>query len=1372
MLHSILTNTLIINLLCLYTSAVTGQITNLEALTAEDGLSQGMIFDIAKDQDGFMWFATKDGLNRYDGHTFKVFRHNAFDSTSVPSNEVIGLFVDSKNRLWTLGGLSVYDKNSEQFQRVPGYSDALNLIEDKEGNLWGGNRGSGSLVKITEIPAANTTNPQFKVEHKGIATRYAVNFLHLLSDGTILAGGHRGLLKWNEKANQLEPFVNQKLGQVNSIVEYPKGTLWVKSNYGFHKIQNGIVTPIQSNVDISVTRIKFDTATHKIWFYYGGPWLGQGWLFGIDPLKIKDNFLDIEATEQIILEKKLYAPIIFLEGGRTIWIGTNGYGIRKMALQKYPFRHLVPENSPRDLRVREDGKVVADAITNYVENSQNTVIRNHDIGLAKNIDASKWRALTSKAGKTWALIEKKIDGKYETFLNRYNETFQIEKSYPIDNLPEKHGLNVYMGYGSTKCFIDGNNNCFWWGTSGKGLIKFDLEKEAFEFIENKQEKETGKLPGWMPMYQDKAGNIWMIPEGLIKVSFDKTGKATFQRYKNDPTDVQSLSSNATLCVHDDLTAPDTYLWVGTKGSGLNKMNKKTGKFQHFTTKEGLPDNVVYGILPDDEGNFWLSTNRGLSKFNPTTETFTNFVKADGLQDDEFNTNSYAKNEKTGELFFGGINGITAFHPKDIKLSTFEPKVHITQLKIHGEIVELGEPLEQRGKNPLTKPIEFTEKIRLPWYQNQITLDFTALDFTNPKKNQYQYQLSSVNKDWVDAGTDHKVNYANLGTGTYTFRVRGTNSDGVWSSKETILKIVIYPPWYRTNLAYLIYAILLIFGIYKLYQDQVRRAKLRNELEFEQKEAARLAEMDKIKTNFFSNITHEFRTPLTLIIEPLRQALEKQHLPWQPKVELAKRNSERLLGLVNQLLDLSKLEGKKMNLELKRGDFLEFVEPIMASFEGFAQKKNIQFIYNAPNELASFDFDKNKVEKVLFNLMSNAIKFTKSKGTVTVNIIENKAKERVNIQVIDTGIGIPKAEQPHIFDRFYQVDGSNTREHEGTGIGLALSKELAEVMNGQLTFESELGKGSTFSIVIPMIKEATHTIASEEEVISMAAASPIYMTNLTSSTPTPAIKINPDATNLALIIEDNEELRAFIKSSIEHKYEVIEAQNGQIGLDLALEHIPNIIISDVMMPIMDGFEVCQKVKTNEKTAHIPVILLTAKNAMDSRIQGLKYGADAYMNKPFNTEELLIRMNNLIELRKQLQRKYNQTIEAIPSNLTTSKNISTKNSTLADDTLSPLDKKFLTNINQFIEQHIDDENLSIEDIAKAVTMSRTQLYRKLRALLNQSPSEFLRNFRLKVAKEFLLEQKGNVTEVAFMVGFSSPNYFSTKFKEKYGVSPKKI
>jgi len=1361
------------SLLCLYNSAIIGQITPLESLTAEDGLSQGMIFDITKDQDGFMWFATKDGLNRYDGHTFKVFRHNAFDSTSVPSNEISGLFVDSKNRLWTLGSLSVYDKNSEQFQRVPGFSDALNLIEDKEGNLWGGNRGSGSLVKITEIPAANTTNPQFKVENKGIATRYAVNFLHLLSDGTILAGGHRGLLKWNEKANQLEPFVNQKLGQVNSIVEYPKGTLWVKSNYAFHKIQNGIVTPIQSNVDISVTRIKFDTATHKIWFYYGGPWLEQRWLFGINPLKIKDNFLDIETTEQIILEKKLYAPNIFLEEGRTIWIGTNGYGIRKMALQKYPFRHFLPENSPRDLRVREDGKVVAEALTNYVEDSQNTIIPNYDSRIGEKIGKKKWRVLTTKAGKNWILIEKKIEDKYETFLNRYDEAFQLEKSYPIENLPKKHGLNVYMGYGSTKCFIDGNKNCFWWGTSDKGLIKFDLEKEAFEFIENKQEKETGKLPGWMPMYQDKTGNIWMIPEGLVKVSFDKTGKATFQRYKNDPTDVQSLSSNVTLCVHDDLTDPDTYLWVGTKGSGLNKMNKKTGKFQHFTTKDGLPDNVVYGILPDDEGNFWLSTNRGLSKFNPTTETFTNFVKADGLQDDEFNTNSYARNEKTGELFFGGINGITAFHPKDIKLSTFEPKVQITQLKIHGEIVELGEPLEQRGKNPLTKPIEFTEKIRLPWYQNQITLDFTALDFTNPKKNQYQYQLSSVNKDWVDAGTDHKVNYANLSTGIYTFRVRGTNSDGVWSSKETVLKIVIYPPWYRTNLAYVIYAILLIFGVYKLYQDQVRRAKLRNELEFEQKEAARLVEMDKIKTNFFSNITHEFRTPLTLIIEPLNQVLDKEVLNWKPKVELARRNSQRLLGLVNQLLDLSKLESKKMNLELKRGDLLVFVAPIMASFAGLAKKKEIELIYNAPEKLPFFDFDKNKVEKILYNLISNAIKFAKTNGTITINIIEKTTTNQIQIQVIDTGIGIAKAEQPHIFDRFYQVDGSNTREHEGTGIGLALSKELAEVMNGQLTFQSEIGQGSTFEVFIPMVKEATNSIVSEEKVVSMAAASPVYRSNtIVSTLSSHPIKINPDATNIALIIEDNDELRAFIKSSIEHKYQVIEANNGRIGLELALEHIPNINISHVMMTIMDGFEVCQKVKTNEKTAHIPVILLTAKTAMDSRIQGLKYGADAYMNKPFSTEELLIRMNNLIEIRRKLQQKFSQTIETIPSNLVVLKNTSAKNTILIDDNLSTFDKDFLININQFIEQHIDNEKLSIEEIAQAMTMSRTQLYRKLRALLNQSPSEFLRNFRLKVAKEFLQQQKGNVTEVAFMVGFSSSNYFSTKFKEKYGISPKAI
>lgn len=522
-----------------------------------------------------------------------------------------------------------------------------------------------------------------------------------------------------------------------------------------------------------------------------------------------------------------------------------------------------------------------------------------------------------------------------------------------------------------------------------------------------------------------------------------------------------------------------------------------------------------------------------------------------------------------------------------------------------------------------------------------------------------------------------------------------------------------------------------------------------------KEAERLEELEKIKSNFFSNITHEFRTPLTLIIEPLRQVIDQPEKPWLNKVKLAKNNSDKLLQLINQLLDVSKLENNQMQLELKRGNILEIVQPMFDSFSLLAKEKQIELSYNQPSSFRFFDFDRNKIEKIISNLISNAIKFTNNQETIQIKIKEQKlnGKPFFNFKIIDTGLGISTKDQAHIFDRFYQADGSNTRKHQGTGIGLSLSKELVELMDGTINLQSELNKGSIFEVSIPMHFEMEENASiKKNQTYQELTSNHDYVSTHDNK------NIDLEANNIALVIEDNDELRQFIVSSIDENYQVIEASNGREGLEKAIEFIPNIIISDVMMPEMNGFEVCEKVKTNEKTAHIPLILLTAKTAMDSRIQGLEFGADAYMNKPFNTKELLLRMKNLIEVRVLLQQKFSQEIES-----------STKGNQLSDPIISTFDKQFLTRINEFILGEIGEDNLNIVDIAKEMGMSRTQLFRKIKALLNQSPSELLRNIRLKTAKQLLESKEGNISEIAYQVGFSSPRYFSTKFKEKYGVSP---
>ncbi len=556
---------------------------------------------------------------------------------------------------------------------------------------------------------------------------------------------------------------------------------------------------------------------------------------------------------------------------------------------------------------------------------------------------------------------------------------------------------------------------------------------------------------------------------------------------------------------------------------------------------------------------------------------------------------------------------------------------------------------------------------------------------------------------------------------------------------------------------------------KLMSD-VEKIKQKQLAEQKTREAKRLEELDRIKSNFFSNITHEFRTPLTLIIEPLRQVIEQPQKPWLPKVELAKSNSQKLLQLVNQLLDLSKLESEKMHLEYKRGNITELIEPMVASFSLLAKEKGIELNYSQKGQLLPFDFDADKMEKIMSNLISNAIKFTPEKGEITIEVAseEKEDKSYFLFSIQDSGIGISKKEQEHIFDRFYQVDGSNKRKQQGTGIGLSLCKELVELMNGQLRLESELGQGSIFEVCIPMLMNEVMTETSTMKYDIKPEVKNNYAIPLAEENTSIDIK----ADNLALIIEDNAELRQFIRSSIEDHYQVIEAENGKQGVRMALEFIPNIIISDVMMPEMDGFEACKNIKTNRRTAHIPLILLTSKTAMDSRIQGLEYGADVYMSKPFNTKELLLQMKNLIEVRRMLQEKFSQQLDEqtlLPSHTISDKELKSIES--SKPIISEFDKEFLKHLNSFLEENIE-EDMTIEMLAHEMAMSRTQLFRKLKGLLNQSPSEFVRNFRLNKAKQFLEEKKGNVSQVAYMVGFSNQKYFSTKFKEKYGLSPNQI
>lgn len=1347
----------------------------LEYLTTKDGLSQGMIYDILKDRDGFMWFATKNGLNRYDGYEFLVFTHNPFDSLSISGDEIFRLFEDAEGRLWVgtkANGLNLFDRKKQQFYRL-GMHNSVNvdltgttintIIEDSDGSIWIGT--DKGIFSIEVVQKKKGEAPFFKVSQKTIESggEHRVASLFRTADGNILAKlFFGGLFYWNASQKQFENVLSDNTMNSDggkSILEYPYGTYWISFSKGrlfkyrsetdFEQVFSADGSQILYTGDLV-----FDNNTDKIWYCQ----LFNNTIYSIDP-----NLPIGEITQEpvLYLSPRTYPTDLLFDDNQTLWIGTNGYGIRKLAVNAQPFLHLAKGQSTTFIAQINDYLFYSDRFMYLIADGTD-----HSQFISDQIPVTnELRGLyQAKNGKIWALSRPYEDDPKVAKLFRLSANFEHEVQFWVENVNPQYGLIQEDALGN-----------LWLPGDLVDFVRFDVKTGASQPFNC---NELGKFPAfntaYVCFYKDGEGVFWKgSSSGLLRMELDKQGNpVNCEVFQNNPTDLKSLSNNSVSVCLDDPIDPHRFMWVGTKGGGLNKMDKQNGTFEHFTMEDGLPDDVVYGILTDGEQKLWLSTNKGLAQFDPTTGDSRHFRAADGLQDDEFNTTAFFKNEKTGHLYFGGINGITAFDPGAIELDRFQPPVYISHLKINGEEVIVGKPLKDKGKNPLQEDIAQTERIDLAWHQNQLTLGFVALDFSIPEKNLYQYRLSGVNKDWVDAGTDRSVNFGNLAPGTYLFEVKGSNSSGVWSEKPAQLLIVIHPPWWQTTWAYALYLLAFLGSVLTLYRFQLNRNRLKNQLAYEQKEAERLAQLDRLKTNFFSNITHEFRTPLTLILEPVRQMLQKDLaqkdlVRIEEKLRLVQNNGDRLLLMVNQLLDLSKLEGGQMALDIRTGDIVEIIRPIFESFLPLAEQKEIVLNWKVEKGIPICNFDKDKLEKVIANLLSNAIKFTDT-GSCTLEITYEAMREGTSaivIQVSDSGIGISEKDQTRIFDRFYQVDDSSTRKEAGTGIGLALTRELVELMGGKICVQSELQKGTTFRVWLPAFSESgqfaqpAHTSdlteVAQSSVVDNGTVADSYRQTLGNSkannqkeTPVP----------LLLLVEDNPELRLFLKQSLEQQFQVVEAANGQEGIEKGIELIPDLIISDLMMPVKNGYELTDVLKGNEKTSHIPIILLTAKTTVESQIKGLQHGADVYLTKPFNTEVLLAYVYNLIEQRRNLHEKYlNQELQPIEEKL---------------KIFEPQENQFLQKLHKVLEEQIDNPELSADELSRKMLMSRSQLHRKIKALTNQHTTEFIRSYRLDRAMELLKGQKGNVTEIAFQVGFASQKYFSKRFKERFGQTPSEV
>lgn len=791
------------------------------------------------------------------------------------------------------------------------------------------------------------------------------------------------------------------------------------------------------------------------------------------------------------------------------------------------------------------------------------------------------------------------------------------------------------------------------------------------------------------------------------------------------------------------------LWLATD-AGLLYFNPQTEEVKQYTKQEGLPHDFVCGMLTEGDSALWLSTNHGLSRFSITSESFINFYKEDGLTDNEFNRKSFFK-AKDGRMYFGGLKGLNAFYPKEL-LSNFQQQSEQAQLSLAS--FEYTDEKEGKTHRQLNFPSE--AEIEIYYHHRSFSFEYALTDYRNASELVYSYRMKGYENTWSVPSKFNFTRFSSLPEGEYEFEVKAKDSHGIWHPNQLSIQVIVYPPWWASWWAYVMYAILALGILYTIYNFLSKRWELQQKLREEQAEAIRLKNLDSFKSKLYTNLTHEFRTPLTVILGMADQIKNQPEKYLEKGTNLIKSNGMNLLRLINQLLDLSKLEDNSFQLRQENGDFVSYLRYITESFQTFANTKNISLRFQSREDELLMDFDPEQIKQVMTNLISNAIKFTLSGGGVQVELKKIDELSSAQIVVKDNGIGIEKKNISNIFDRFYQVDGSITREGEGSGIGLTHTLELVKLMDGTIEVSSEAGKGTSFIILLPIRDRLEYNPNLIQEELGSKQDIPIAVNRELGIDDSDSV---PASRPTILIIEDNVDVVDYLKACLEDQFELSVAFNGRIGIEKALEDIPDLIVSDVMMPEKDGYEVCDSLKQDERTSHIPIILLTAKADISSKITGLRRGADAYLAKPFIKEELIVRIQQLIERQRRMVKHLSSQFSPTP----------TIASGRGEEEVIQVEDIFIQKVRSIIDENYADEDFSLPQLCRKIGMSRSQLYRKMKALIDIPPSDFIRNYRLEQAKLLLETSQLTVSEVAWKVGFKDLSHFSKAYQAMFGVLP---
>ncbi|MBI5662585.1 MAG: helix-turn-helix domain-containing protein [Ignavibacterium album] len=1345
---------------------------HFERISTNEGLSNNLIYDIIQDSSGFLWFATDDGLNRFDGYEFKVFRNNPNDKNSLSDNSVWSLAVDKSGKLWSgtkTGWLNCYDPETENFSR------------------W---------YIASDITKENTITTIYIDDNNKI-------WIGTYRSGLYLFNPEKGEIKnWKSK-----PFDSSTISYnyISSITRDRIGNLWISTYHGINKFipesslqkferfykndrnPNSLSDNIVWNITIDKTDsniIWIGTAngltsydlTKKVFKRYLIPnpdkiqfGTGSG---NVIPEIYKDQkllWIDSYAgllrynlstgrVDRFLTEKNNPYSLpsnrinkIYRDKSGVIWIGTDN-GLAKFSPQRLKFNYSLSQSM--DFL---NSELLGDlSINALAKTSDGTIWIGTEKGLYYSAkDGNKFavkKYFPLSDINVWSLS---ADSNNNLWIGTYGEGFyQINsstKKLTDWNFVDKRIRSTSRLF--NKSIYSDDENKIWIGYWGLGLALLNPQSKSFTtWLHNNEDSTSLSFDDVWIIYRDSKKRLWLGTNGGGLNLFDES-RNKFIHFTADQNSQIQLSSNSiySICESKIYRAKNkTILWIGTN-NGLNKIvidESDTNLFGNkavkvFSTINGLPDNSVKTIIEDHTGNLWIGTGSGISLFNVVTEKFINFNTSDGLVSNDINLSSVLALDN-GWILMGSKSGLNYFNPDEIKLSEFSPPILITDFRIFNKSVKASE------NDHLNSSILYADKVILDYSENVFSIHFTALDFNSSESIKYSYMLEGFDKDWVTETSNRFVTYTNLNPGRYIFRLKTTNSDGVWSDKIKSLTIIITPPWWQTYWAVGLYVIVFILGVWGIIKFQVNREKLHQELRRQEFETHHLREVEKIKSRFFANLSHEFRTPLLLIKGPLEQLIEgKAKGNLLEYYQMIKRNADRLQNLIDQLLELSQLESETIPLNKQPQNIVNIVKNCVQNFIPLAHQKNIELNFNSFYDDITIPVDRDKLEKIINNLLSNAFKFTPQYGEITVELITERNEQSNNLKIIvsDTGIGISEEHLPRIFDRFYQIENSENKSN-GFGIGLALVKELISINQWEIKVESKINKGTKFTIKIPLTNEEYNQIFSDEKT-GLAEEDELIIDSSEGND----IYLNEKEKPSILFIDDSEDVRLYVSFLLKPLYNLFVCSNAKAGIDIAVNHSPDLIISDIMMPEMDGNEFCRIIKTDFRTSHIPVILLTAKATLDSKIEGLETGADDYIIKPFESEELLARIKNLIEQRKVLREKFSKEIYLKP------------------DTLVPniLDKEFIQKVTETIEKNIYDFNFDSEKLAQEVGVSRSQLNRKIKALTGQGPGEYIRSIKLKKAAQMILENKFGITQIALEIGFASPAQFTKAFKKHFGCLP---